>query len=173
MDSIQNWKDDLEKYSGMWEKALEDGVFKDAPKPPAPKSSFFGIDKDYSETPIDDIDSKYWNDVYNQSVGKEEVITEERLPSKEDIKNHAEKLANSHNPVQLDTVGKDNEYQDEYPNESDLQELIDLKLALEKLEIKMNTDDGLGQKSDVQTKIESLKKQIDELSDSLNGSRYN
>lgn len=169
MDSIESWKDDIDKYSGMWEKALADGVFKDAPKPAAPKSSFFGLDQDYSEVPLDKTDSKYWNDVYNQSVGKEQILTEESKPSKDDIKNHTEKLANVHNPIRPETVGKDADYSEEI----NLQELIDLKLALEKLEIKMNTDEGLGQKNDVQTKMKSLKKQIDELSDSLNGNRYN
>ena len=175
MNNMSNMMDDIEKYAGMWDKALENGVFKDAPKPPERKGSFFGLNQDNSNTSVEDVDTKYWNDVYNQSnyfsgeESEDQMLHEETEPNKEKIKNHAVKMANSHNPQQPEFIGKDQEY---FKQNDQLQELTDLKLALEKLEIKMNTDEGNGQATNVQGKIDNLKKQIDDLSDSLNGNRF-
>lgn len=171
---MHHFRDDLDKYEAMWNKALEDGLFKDAPKPaePARNVSFFGPNNNEPTNDLQDCDTEYWNNLYKNSFdsGNEGLISEETVPSKDDIKRTTEKMANAQNPVVLSSLGKDQEYAK--IDDTKLQELIDLKLNLEKLEIKLNTDDALGKKTDVQSKIDGLKKQVDELSDSLNGNRF-
>lgn len=189
--------DDINKYAAIWDAAQDKGIFKDAPKPPQPpqprnpdaEDSFFGADffgqnrsSEYDiDEPINEVDSKYWATVSRMAdpTGKyiDPLMTEESVPSKENIKKSSEKMAGAHNPVYPASVGKDQDMQVTQNwgvGGKEHFQLEDLKVRLEKLESKLNsleaTSDGPAKST--QDKIENLKKQIDELSDSLNGDRF-
>lgn len=191
---MSDMMDDINKYAAIWDAAQEKGIFKDAPKPPQPRNSndedsFFGADffgqnrsAEYDiDEPINEVDSKYWANVSRMADpnGKyfDPLIAEESSPAKENLKKSVDKISSSHNPVYPASVGKDQAMQITQNwgvGGKEHFQLEDLKVRLEKLESKLN---GLEANSDgpvksTQDKIESLKKQIDELSDSLNGNRF-
>jgi len=190
---MSDMMDDINKYAAIWDAAQEKGIFKDAPKPPQPRNqddedSFFGADffgqnrsAEYDiDEPINEVDSKYWATVSRMAdpTGKyiDPLLVEESVPSKENTKKAAEKMSGAHNPVYPNSVGKDqdmNVAQNWGVGGKEHFQLEDLKVRLEKLESKLN---GIESKGDsgkgTQDKIDSLKKQIDELSDSLNGDRF-
>jgi hypothetical protein len=190
---MSDMMDDINKYAAIWDAAQEKGIFKDAPKPPQPRNqdaedSFFGADffgqnrsAEYDiDEPINEVDSKYWATLSRMadplSHYVDPLMTEESVPSKENTKNAAEKMAGSHNPIHPNSVGKDQDMQVTQNwgvGGKEHFQLEDLKVRLEKLESKLN---GIESKGDsgksTQDKIDGLKKQIDELSDSLNGDRF-
>lgn len=63
--NYENYKDGIDNWADMWEKAQKKGIFDDAPKPPitSPQTaidSFFGpVDTKPSER-LDEVDAKYW-----------------------------------------------------------------------------------------------------------------
>lgn len=190
---MSDMMDDINKYAAIWDAAQNKGIFKDAPKPPQPRNqddedSFFGADffgqnrsAEYDvDEPINEVDSKYWATVSRMAdpTGKyiDPLLAEESVPSKENAKKASEKMSGSHNPVYPNSVGKDqdvNVAQNWGVGGKEHFQLEDLKVRLEKLESKLN---GIESKGDsgkgTQDKIDNLKKQIDELSDSLNGDRF-
>ena len=183
--------DDINKYAAIWDAAQEKDIFKDAPKPPKPRNpdaenSFFGSDffgqnhsPEYDiDAPLNEVDSLYWKrcaQLADHSGQYVDPLTEVTAPSKEETKDFAGKMASTHNPVYPNTLGKD---QDIEPTQNwgvggkEHFQLEDLKSRLEKLESKLNAMEAQGESSkDTQTKIDSIKKQIDDLSDSLSGNR--
>lgn len=61
---MSDFHTDFEKYKAQWEKAVEDGVFEDAPKPPKPnQADFFGQYDINPDTPLNEVDVKYWSNV--------------------------------------------------------------------------------------------------------------
>jgi len=88
-----NNQDQFDNWTKQWEKAQADGVFKDAPKPPQPKSQvdFFGQfpTLDTPQRP-NQSDAEYWRQVYDLSrggagalpgdPGNPEVLQEENKP---------------------------------------------------------------------------------------------
>jgi hypothetical protein len=97
-------------------------------------------------------------------------------PSKEDLTTKAKELGNTANPIYPESRGKD-QRRHVTPNWTDgpqLLELVNMKLNLYKLEVKLNGDKSFGafqgdtQKMKfVQDQIETLKAEIDKLSNSL------
>lgn len=186
---------DINKYAKIWDDALEKGIFKDAPKPAQPRNrdaedacgtDFFGqnLSGEYQpDEALNEVDTKYWARVSKMAdptgkyVDPLTDLTEETIPTKDRIKKSAETLANAHNPVYPQSIGKDNDVvvtQNWGTGGKEHFQLEELKVRLEKLESKLNAIESKGDSGkDTQSKIDDIKKQIDDLSDSLSGDRFN
>ena len=185
---MSNMMDDIDKYSQMWDKAVEQGVFpketKEVPEDSADDdyevgTDFFGTyareDQYDLDRPLNECDVNYW-----KSVSEERQVTEKQA------KRVANKLGSAFNPVYPNTVGKDQDVGTPAhvtPNwgvgGKELNDLEDLKKRLYDLEVKLSSAGIIKakQKKDndentILKSMEDLKKQIDQLSDSLNGNRY-
>lgn len=182
---MSDMMDDINKYAAIWDDALAKGLFKDAPKPPTPSepeetADFFGqyMSGEYDmDQPLNEVDTKYWAQVSRLAdphgyTDPLKVVSE----SKEDAKKMAAALATAHNPIHPNSVGKDQEpevTQNWGVGGKEYFQLEELKVRLEKLESKLNAMETEGKSGkDTQSKIDGLKKQIDELSDSLSGERF-
>lgn len=192
---MSDMMDDINKYAAIWDAAQGKGIFKDSPKPSPSKNqededSFFGADffgqnrsSEYDiDEPINEVDSKYWASVSRMADPNGKyfdplLVAEEASPSKEDLKKSADNMSKAHNPIYPDSVGKDqdvNVVQNWGVGGKEHFQLEDLKVRLEKLESKLNSIESKGDSGKAaQEKIDSLKSQIDELSDSLNGNKFN
>ena len=173
--------EEIEKYTNIWEKALKDGFLKDNEKPPAPKMSvdFFGLrsDEDDSDVSLNEVDTKYWNDLYQDSKNSSSFNESKgKKDKKDDVKakaGKAKKMANAHNPIDPNTVGKDQDIDPDLNNE-DFKQLEKLKLDVEKLEISMNKKEGNkaeANTSSIMSEIKKLKEKIDQISDNFAGTR--
>lgn len=195
---MSNMMDDINKYAAIWDSALEKDIFKDVPhlgEPSPPQESgessdFFGqyLSDEYDpDQPLNEADTQYWAKVSRLADHSQYVdpLTEETDTSVKDRK-AATKLGGAHNPIYPYSRGKDTEEDRDGKPEGikvtqnwgtggkEQAELEQLKVKLEKLESKLN---GLMAKGEapkgVKSKIKSIKKDIDELSDSLSGNRLN
>lgn len=180
---MKNLHTDLDKYTDQWEKALKNGIFDDAPQPPAPSRDldFFGQMGGEEIVPMNECDAKYWDRVYKLSKRTGPGCAPDPLaPMKEEVdktaaKRVADKIANSANPIEPWTVGKDQDWKPT-PNWTDgkeLRELAEMKKKLEQLESKMNAQEGLGKSGDsIQKQIDAMRQKLDDLSDSLTNHRF-
>lgn len=167
-----NYKDDIDKYAKIWDAALEKGIFDDAPKPPQPKTDFYGQFNIEEEVPLNEVDAKYWDQV-SKMAGLGNQYHEEL--SKDELKKVAIAVSGAHNPIMPQSVGKDQELkvtQNWGVGGKEIEQLEELKVRLEKLEGKLNALNTEESGKDTQSKIDSLKKQIDELSDAMAGDRF-
>lgn len=182
---------DINKYAKIWDDALTKGIFDDAPKaarntPSEEEDSFFGADffgqnrsPEYDpDAPLNEVDSQYWAKVSKMADHSQYVdpLKEETTPSKEVVGKSTDKMASSYNQVKRSSIGKDqdlNVTQNWGVGGKEHFQLEEIKVELEKLESKLNSLESNNQSSsDVQSKIDRLKKQIDDLSDSLNGDDF-
>lgn len=189
---MKSISDDLNNFSKIWEKALEQGVFPEQEaKPPvpeddAPGTDFFGVfsNDGYDSQPLNECDSKYWAlmaEFAREKAPYENKYNEERGVTKKDAKRETDKVGSSFNPVQRWTVGKDQEVvvaKNWGVGGKELNDLEELKKKLYDLEVKLGSAGIIKPKSkkdaDENTILKSmadLKKQIDDLSDMLNGNR--
>jgi hypothetical protein len=199
--------DDFEKWTSQWEKAMEEGLFDDAPKPPVPAEQsgpdFFGNYRPNPDpTDIKDVDAAYWSKVYRLSrhSGDSPDPLEELQPINEEELENLVKTTKSHpseftlvqadepdkkttaaitddlgklaNPAQYPSRGKDarNKVTPNWAGGEEIQELEAMKMNLEQLESKINAAEGMGdtkKAKSLMSKLDSLRKQIDELSDDL------
>ena len=188
--SIDQQKDQLDKWADMWDKALEKGIFDDGPGPPIPSphtsdDSFFGLKNTNPTAEIKDADSEYWAGLHNtpELGGHGERLLQEQ--KKKDVR-EATDIASSWtdpktskkypaNPLPTDTGGKDQALEPAQLgvtfDEKDIEKLIDIKNQLHELENKIIVA-SVGGKStkSVETQIENLKKKLDKLSSSLSHS---
>lgn len=179
-------QDNFEKWCGQWDKAMEDGAFDDAPKPPVtePRADFFGQYNGPEATDeINNVDSQYWHDVYKSALGGDAndptdpmsgdgMVNEDHKKVSGDA---ADAVAYSHNPIDPTTAGKDQEMDNDGNDQEvkDIEELAEMKVRLEKLESRLNASYTEGKSTNsVQKQIDGLRTQIDELSDTLNGFRF-
>ena len=194
---MSSFKDDIDKLSAQWDKALAAGIFDDVkPKQQTNNNNkevdFFG-QMTGKDTEITDSDISNWKDVMvtlgdssfsnkesysdnsysDQSDESDVFLTEEKTPSKKKIKSDSKKMANTNNPVQPNTLGKDNKIKPEnnFTNGKLLDDLIELKSKLHSMLSEMQKNETLGKDSkSAQSAIDKMFKEIDKLSDSLNGS---
>ncbi len=139
----QTGEKSLEDWASTWDKACEEGIFDDEPKPaPEPQAPA-----------IFDAEGDAKGDV----EGDPELLQERKTP----------------NPVWPDSVGKDQEHpKPVWVSEEIVKEIEGLKDKLFKLENKLAKDSGdfidqaTGDKK-VMSQIESMRKQIDQMSSSL------
>lgn len=190
---MSDMMDDINKYAAIWDDALTKGIFKDADAAAAKQvrrsadeeeESFFGSDffgqhrsTEYDrDEPLNEADTKYWAEVSKLADPHGYTDPLKLVESKEDAKNVADALAKAHNPINPQSVGKDQDpvvTQNWGTGGKEYFQLEELKVRLEKLESKLNAMESEGKSgSSAQSKIDGLKKQIDELSDSLNGERF-
>jgi len=175
---MKDIRSDLEKYTDQWDKAIKDGIFDDAlksPKSPSPRhTSWFGHNTNASETEINDEEAEYWKQVMDEGGG-EELIQEETEPTKKELKKMTSHMANAHNPVSQQSLGNDQDVvvaKNWGVGGKEIEELAEMKVKLEQLESRLNAEEGMGKSGkSISEKIKNLKKQIDELSNSLNGDR--
>jgi hypothetical protein len=197
MNSMSSMMDDINKYADIWDKALAKGIFDGAPKPPTPiepeaSADFFGQMKsgEYDiDAPLNEGETKYWRDVSRSAAGRSAYhmpLNEEREVDKKSIKKSSNRLGSTFNPVYNSTVGKDQDLgtPDKVTKNwgvggKDLNDLEDLKKRLYKLEVELSKAGIIkaekGSKKDSESTIlksmDDLKKDIDGLSDKLNGNR--
>lgn len=178
-----SFKDDIEKLSAQWDKALAQGIFddvKEKPKNSNKEVNFFGQIPTVYDTEIQDSEMDQWKDVMATLNGRESVgndseimLTEEKTPSKSKIKKHNKKMANTNNPVYPNSIGKDNQNHPEnnFTNGKLLDELTELKNKLHSMLADMHKNEALGKNvKSAESSIDKISKEIDKLSDSLNGS---
>lgn len=178
---MSDMKKDLEHFSKIWDKALENGAFKEKEKDVEPEKTFntdfFGqyLTSEYDiDRPLNEVDAKYWAAISREIDPLIEQDTTKQL------KASAEAIGNSHNPILPNTVGKDQEInvaQNWGVGGEKIQELEKLKVELFDLESKLNSlvsnEDSKEEKTNsIQSKIDSLKKEIDKISDTLSGTRF-
>lgn len=178
---MSDMMDDINKFSKIWDAAVQKGIFADAPKPVAEKpaeTDFFGqylTDEYDRDKPLNEVDSKYWANI----AKKADPLFED---TKEDSKVNTDSLANAHNPIYPNTVGKDQDV-NVTPNwgvgGKEIEQLEELKKDLHALEVKLSSflnekelPEESPEEEKLQSKIDSLKKEVDKLSDSLSGGRF-
>lgn len=179
---MKNLHTDLDKYTAQWEKALEKGIFDDAPQPVQPNREldFFG-QMGGEDVPLNECDAKYWDRVYklSRNTGPGQV-PDPLTPLKEEtdktaVKRATDKIANSANPIEPWTVGKDQDWKPtaNWTDGKELRELADLKKKLEQLESKMNAQESEGKSGEsIQKQIDAMRQKLDDLSDSLSNHRF-
>lgn len=171
--------DDINKFAKIWDDAVQKGIFNSAPSPKEDReedggTDFFGqyrTDEYDRDKPLNEVDAKYWSTLSN----KADPLSEENNL----LKKVVDAIGTSQNPINVNTVGKDQEV-NVTPNwgfgGKEIEELEKLKVELHELESKLNSltsKDQDAKVENVHSKIKSLKDEIDRLSDSLAGSRFN
>jgi hypothetical protein len=187
-------RDDFDGWCNQWEKALKDGIFDDAPKPPQPAPpgpDFFGQYSGATGGDVNDAEAKYWADVYKMSGGNmpDEQLNEMKLASWEkripasdtsDVrKDKAKTVADDPNPIYPDSYGRDGvsdktgmtRVSAGWGADDRLSEIEDMKKELYDLECTMGDKEGFTEEKAkaAEGKINALKKKLDDLSNSLHG----
>jgi hypothetical protein len=127
---------------------------------------------------------KYWAAVSESAADRSAYkmpINEERKVSKKEAKTASNKLGSTFNPVYPNTQGKDQDVKvtkNWGVGGKELNDLEDLKKRLYDLEVKLNSAGILkkvkkkdADENTIMKSMNDLKKQIDDLSDLLNGNR--
>lgn len=170
-DFMQKQKDDFDDYVAKWDKAVEQGVFKgpELPKvnPQTAQDSFFGLLNTNPTADVSLSDSEYWKAIYSAST--------DHNPENPDVISEAdEHQSNPVNPQARGSLGIDQDMDPQqlgltYSKE-DVEKLSELKKELYSLESKLLTSMGFGDEKNnkkIQTKIESVKVEINKLSDAM------
>lgn len=161
-DSIERAKQDFDGWMDKWDDALKKGIFGDTKVPTTSKGtsdeSFFGLRQDNPTDSIDARDSEYWRAINAVADGGVEMLKLNEADSKS---------KDPPNPVKKGTEGKDQDLEPEQLgltfSKEDLEELDEMKKKLHDLGSKVAEMDD----KDYAKQIESMIKQIDELSDKL------
>lgn len=176
-DFMDKQKAEFDDFVSKWEKALDQGVFKDAElpnvNPQTSNNSFFGFSNTNPTDSANVTDSEYWKAIY--------AATDDHLPESNGMINEeAEHRSSPTNPVAKDTLGSDQEMKPQQLGhtytEEEIEKLTELKKNLFDLENKLMTSMGFGDDKNqkkIESKIESVKKEINKLSDSMGRSYKN
>lgn len=171
-------KADMDMWADMYKKAIDDGVFKDAPEPPKPDHYKFLQDVDRAPDHRS-AEAEYWNRMHSElATDPMEVFNEDyddapkpvkQNMSKDEIGDVASSKANAANPIDPASVGKDQDYKPNLADVNELQELHDMRVKLLELQGKLAASDALAtdEGSKIQKQIDKLKQDIDELSDNI------
>lgn len=166
-DYIEKQKVEFDSFVDKWEKALEQGIFKSSElpnvNPQTSSSSFFGMQNTNPTDNINQTDNDYWNAIYQASTDHNPEVLNEEIEHRDIYPS---------NPQARETLGSDQEMQPQqlgvtYSNE-ELEKLAELKKELYGLEVKLLTSMGFGDdknKKKLESQIESLKKEINKISD--------
>lgn len=163
-NGLDGAKDDFDDWVGKWEKALEDGIFKDAPKPPSTSDhtadqSFFGFRNDNHTDSINSSDSDYWRAINAVADGGVDFqrLDESKEPTEMD----------GPNPVRKGTEGPDSDLTDKAVsatfNEDDVNKLAEMKVKLHELRNKIAE---MGDKT-YEDQVKALLEKIEELSNKM------
>lgn len=199
----QNNKEIFQDYLEQWDEALRKGIFNHPScKPEKVKEiSFFeGFKNIGAPEKMKQDDFKEWTKIYKMSMGEDRVplVNEEKKEvsnknsaanfkpvkdaKKKGLKTEkkAKDLANTPNPVQHPTYGRDGVDSDTNKTRvtagfgaasEDLDKLAELKKQIYKLEVEMSSKEGLDEKKvkKLQGKIKKIKDMMDEISNSFSG----
>ena len=159
-------------WCDMWEKAQDKGIFDDAPHAPelnrqTSQESFFGPQNTNPTDGPSDADVQYWNNVNQMAQGEKPELLQEG-----ELQKYKRGRGYPPNPMYSYSQGKDHDIAprqlDMTYDEEDVEELGDMKRELHDLESEISTNDVNGKSTKkIESKIESLKKRIDELSTSM------
>ena len=190
---MSSMQDDIDKYSKIWDAALQKGIFDDVAKntadnadAPDTSTDFFGqysSEESGKNKPLNEVDSEYWlrlsnkaNPLFNSTLDVKKESTSA------DSKRSTKAIANAHNPIRPTTVGEDgavNVTQNWAMGGEAIEKLEKLKEKFNKLENELSAllskEDSVkkgSEEKDAMSKIESLRKEIDTLSNSLSGGRF-
>ena len=179
-------REDFNDYCDMWDKACSDGIFDDAPSAPPTPTTFLGLGGGFESDGFEDQEPDFVDEeLIHERAGDpyfdyvQSMINEnKKAPTKKSVKKVTENKK-SPNPIYPDSIGKDQSSpKAAWLNNKVLEEVVKLKQQLYNLECKINTTEGGGKKwsekaksqpegTKLWTQIESLRKKIDILSDSL------
>lgn len=166
----------MDQWCDMWDKALQDGFMdkKDAPIEQSNTDSFFGMSNQTDEAGPDEDDVEAWRDIYNGGEflhgSNDEGLLSEVKDDKATFKTNLDSLVKSPNPVQPQTIGKDQELDsiDSTYTQEDIDELHELKIQLHGLQDKLASMDGKGEKNKkIESQMNALKEKIEDLSNGL------
>jgi len=166
MDDFNTTRDSLDAWVTKWEKAQQDGIFKDAPKgksPYTPQTFFPPVEEEEDAPNPDDVDSAYWastpKDGYVDPLDNK--LLHEAVAK---VKEGHGKAGGPMNPQPFYAAGKDQEYNAAMFDVKEFEALEKAKVQLHELEDQIAT---LVSGKDLQSKVVDLKKKIDELSNVL------
>lgn len=167
-DAFEASKDDFDNWVDKWDKALADGVFKDAPKIPgtAPQTShdsFFGLQQSNPTDSINSSDADYWRAINAVADGGVEM---QRID--ESDTGVSPLASDGPNPVRRETEGPDQELEPRQLgltfSEDDIRQLEEMKVKLHELENKIAAMDDKG---DYESRVKAMIDKIGELSDKM------
>lgn len=174
-------KDNFEKWSSQWEKALNSDEFKTVEKPAqeAPEN-FFGMKMAQPGEELNGDDVGYWNDLYEMIKYhgyRGPVFDEYMAKGKKAVKKSEKVLTEAATlspapPISASSVGKDQDVTniDMKSDVGHLERLEALKVKLHNLIDKLNGFEANGQSGNkLESQIETIQKQIDELSNNISG----
>lgn len=173
---MENIEDQFDKWTQQWDKALKDGIFPPAkPADPVGKSNFFGQTQvDDSKLDPEDKEVSYWNDIahYSESESYELLTEAKKKVVDKDVAEKAKKIANSSNPVDYRSLGKDaKNVPTEWGSGKNFTKLTELKKKLFDLEVKFLSIHAIGNNDKaldgVKDEMEQVSKTIDKLSDKM------
>lgn len=200
-DNIMSMMDDIDKYAKIWDAAQGQGIFADVPKPRQvgsdEEASFFGADffgqnisAEYDmDTPLNEVDAKYWLEV-SKTADPNRPLMEAAPADEKKVVKVSKKMADDHEPIRRDTIGKDQQRDekkdDAFDDENttpvarnwavggkEYKQLEELRKRLHDLEHNLSFIMGKGDSeskiASAKDKIKKLKSDVDELSDSLSG----
>lgn len=161
MSNLDGFKDDFDSWVDKWDKAQEQGIFKDAPKLPSTadqtsNDSFFGFRQDNHTDSISSSDAEYWKAINSVADGE---IDMQRIDEASDN--------DPPNPVRKGTEGPDSALDGnavgETFNEDDVNKLAEMKIKLHDLHSKVAE---MGEKK-YEEQIKALIEKIQQLSDKM------
>lgn len=164
-DLIKNWEENQKKFETEKPQLVsKQSKVKD----------FFGVSVLKEEKSTIEDDSKYWSQVREllEYYLRFDKNVQESSCKACDPKTYVDKMSNSSNPVRPQSIGKDSDFSDlsngNIYNPFDLEKLIDLKNKLDKLLVKLNTEQVTGKNvSALEKRINNLTQSLDKLSESL------
>lgn len=171
-----DYKDQIEDWAKLWDKAQAEGPFKDAEdehklNQQTADVSFFGLVSHNPSAGASDVDAEYWRQVSAMADHNPTEMMSEMLKAKE-VGQEASRMAQSANSIPGYSVGKDQALdakaiKDPTP---EINNLLDLKNKLHDLGSKVAKYSAEGKSTkELDAKISSLNKQIDDISDELSG----
>jgi hypothetical protein len=170
--------DNFHKWCDQWQDAQAKGIFDTPKKDHVPSASndgqsfFGGLNKKAPSENVKDVDAKYWNDLYNMSkdYGSTAMIDDYLSGELMQESAVAEKQKTTPNPVKVSSLGKDTDAAavGVHYNVDEFKGLEGLKIKLHGLLDKLNGMESKGQSpAKLESQIQALEKQIDELSNHL------
>jgi hypothetical protein len=154
-DAFEAGKEDFNNWVDKWDKAVENGIFKDAPKPPSTckktsDDSFFGLQQTNPTDSISSGDSDYWRAINSVADGG---VAFERL-------DEVEKEKYLPNPIHLGTEGEDQKMEPHQLgvtfSEEDIKNLEEMKVKLHELQSKIASMDDKSYDSQVKSIISGI-----------------
>lgn len=189
MSNFSDYKSELQSWIDQYGKEYDDSVSKRNKNHDRGNIdqkydvSYYGFPTDEiinENTDLKKSDVKYWNKIKELSckygttnIDPSDLFKEEEtIEENSELGNSASAIATSPNPIRHSSVGMDQEMDDTSLGNTytieDLETIEELKKKLHDLEDQLNSLEGLGKSAiRVESKIQSVVKKINDLSDNL------